>query len=101
MSNTKSLASRTVLAVKANGERFTITLAIGFPYEVTSEEWACPVALHGLHGQIGDIRGIDAWQVIRLAYGFIAQMLGYFIEEGGRLYWPETEEPIEFSESFS
>ena len=101
MSSAKSLASRSVLAVKSSGERFTITLAIGFPYEVTPEQWACSVALHGLHSQIGDVHGIDAWQVIRLAYGFIAQLLGYFVEEGGRLYWPETEEPLEFSELFS
>jgi hypothetical protein len=92
------LASRTILAVKPNGKRFTVVLAIGQPYEVTPEEWAIPVSMSGLHSRLGDIHGIDAWQVIQLAYEFIVQLIGHVVEEGGRLYWPETEEPIELDE---
>ncbi len=89
------LASRSILAVKPNGERLTVVLAIGHPYEVTPEQWAIPVSMSGLHSRLGDIHGIDAWQVIQLAYEFVVQLIGHFVEEGGKLYWPETEEPIE------
>jgi len=92
------LASRTILAVKSNGERLAVVLAIGQPYEVTPEEWAIPVSISGLHSPLGDIHGIDAWEVIQLAYEFIAQLIGHFVGEGGKLYWPETEEPIELDE---
>ena len=89
------LASRPILAVKPNGERLAVVLTIGHPYEVTPEEWAISVAMSGLHGRLGDLHGIDAWQVVLLAYRFVAQLLGHFVNEGGKLYWPETEEPME------
>jgi hypothetical protein len=95
---TKSLASRSMLAVKANGERLTVVVSIGQPYEVTPEEWAVSVAIPGLHSRIGDIHGIDAWQVVQLADELVVQLLGYFVDEGGKLYWPETGEPIELDE---
>jgi hypothetical protein len=53
------------------------------------------VALHGLHDRIGDVYGIDAWQVVQLAYELLIQLAGHFVEAGGQLYWPETKEPME------
>lgn len=98
MNHLKVLASRSVLAVTQSGERLTVTPTIGFPYEITSEEWACPVSLRGLDTQIVDIHGIDAWQVIQLAYELLVQLMGQFIKGGGKLYWPESEEPMELDE---
>jgi hypothetical protein len=94
----KPLASRSILTVKANGERLTVMLPIGQPYEVTPEEWATSVSISGLHSRLGDIHGNDAWQVIQLAYELIAQLIGHFVEEGGTLYWAETGEPMELDE---
>jgi hypothetical protein len=88
------LASRSIVAVSPNGDRLTVVLTIGQPYQVTQEEWAIPVSMTGLHDGLRDIHGIDAWQVIQLAYRFIIQLLGYFVEDGGKLYWAETEEPL-------
>ena len=95
------LASRSLVAVKPNGERIAVELAIGHPYELTPEEWAISVSMRGIRARLGDIHGIDAWQVIQLAYSFIGQLMEQFVEEGGRLYWPETDEPIELHELFS
>jgi hypothetical protein len=92
------LASRSILAVKPNGERLTVVLSIGQPYEVTPEEWTISVSVSGLHSRLGDIHGIDAWQVIQLAYELIVQLIGHFVEEGGKLHWPETGEPMKLDE---
>ena len=94
----KPLVSRSILAVKPNGERLTVVLSIGQPYEVTPEEWAISVSVSGLHSRLGDVHGIDAWQVVQLAYELMAQLIGHFVEEGGKLYWPETGELVELDE---
>lgn len=94
MNHLRVLASRSVLAVTHSGERLTVIPTIGFPYEITSEERACPVSLRGLDTQIVDIHGIDAWQVSQLVYELLAQLMAQLIKGGGKLQRPETEEPM-------
>jgi len=94
------LATRELLAVHADGRRVSITLRIGLPYEFSAEEWACPVALDGLHDRLADIHGIDAWQALNLAQSLQAQLLGYFLQAGGSLFCHEPPEPIQLSELF-
>jgi hypothetical protein len=94
------LASRTILAVRADGQATTVTLRIGTPYEISPEEWACPVALEGMQDRLGDVHGIDAWQAIQLVQSLQAQLLGYFVEEGGKLFCHEPPEPISLEELF-
>ena len=81
-----TIASRRLLAIEANGREFEVTIAIGTPYEVAEGEWACPASMDGLH-RLRDIRGVDSWQAMQLAYQLIATMLSYFVEDGGRLVW--------------
>jgi hypothetical protein len=97
---TSWIAARTLTAVKPSGEEVSVTLRIGQPYEISSEEWACPVAIEGLQERLRDIHGIDSWQTIQLVQNLQAQLLGYFIEEGGKLYWPGTHECMELVELF-
>jgi hypothetical protein len=94
------LVDRAVIAVKPNGQEIQVNLRIGFPYEVTPEQWACPVAVDGLHSGLADQRGIDAWQALQLAQSLQAQLLGYLLEEGGNLLWRDTREPLQLRELF-
>jgi hypothetical protein len=98
MNPTQVLASRSVLAVKPDGERLTLTPTIGMPYEVSPQEWVCPAILHGLDTPTVNVHGIDAWQAIQLAYELLTRLLGDFVDEGGALYWPGTEEPMKLDE---
>ena len=97
--NNAWLAERTVTAIRPSGERLDVTLRIGLPYAIAAEEWACPMEVEGLHG-LRPVRGIDAWQALQLALSLQAQVLGYFIEGGGRLLWHETSYAIELGELF-
>jgi hypothetical protein len=94
------LADRTVVAVKPNGEEIQVIMRIGFPYEVSPDQWACQVAVDGLHDSLQEQSGIDAWQAVQLAQSLQAQLLGYFVEDGGELFWPKTREPLELSDLF-
>lgn len=100
--NTSSpwLASRRIKLVKSDGEQLDVTLRLGLPYEVSSEEWACPVALEGLHDRLHAVHGIDAWQSLQLAQSLQAQLLRYFVEDGGTLLCYEPSAPIELHELF-
>lgn len=94
------VASRTILAVRANDEKVHVTLRIGTPYEISPEEWACPVAMEGLQEKLHDVHGIDAWQTVQLVQSLQVQLLGYFLEEGGSLFCHEPPEPISLDELF-
>jgi hypothetical protein len=89
-SGRSAIASRKLQAIDAKGREFEVTIAIGEPYEVEVGEWACPASMDGLHGSFRDIRGSDSWQAMQLAYQMIAQVLEYFVEDGGRLLWLEA-----------
>lgn len=93
-------ASRTISAVSPDGRHFLIALRLGIPYEISPDEWACPVAVEGLQKQLHDIHGTDAWQALQLAQNLQAQLLGYFIEDGGELFWQEPREQLELAELF-
>ena len=98
MNTQAKIATRTVLAVDPGGREFNLMVGIGQPYEVAPEEWACSVCLDGLHERLRDQHGVDSWQALQLAYQLISQLLGYFVKDGGKLYWLESREPIELSE---
>ena len=100
MTDRPIIASRKLSAKDANGREFEITISVGAPYEVSQQEWACPVSVLGLHDRLHDMHGVDSWQAMQLAYQLIAQLLAYFVEDGGRLFWLEEQEPLALHELF-
>jgi hypothetical protein len=95
-----TIASRKLLAIDADGREFQLTISVGAPYEISEQEWACPVSVLGLHDRLHDMHGVDSWQAMQLAYQLIAQLLSYFVEDGGRLFWLEEKEPLALDELF-
>jgi hypothetical protein len=101
MQQRKFIAGRELYAVAADGRGFGVKLGIGQPYRITQDEWACAVQLSGLHENLSDAHGIDSWQVLQLAQQLAAQLLGYFIQDGGRLFWKKDGEQVQLSELFA
>jgi hypothetical protein len=71
--------------VDASRGPFTIRVCLGHPYEVSGDEWACPVALEGLYPRLMDQHGIDAFQSLMLAQKLARTLLLAFVEDGGIL----------------
>lgn len=94
------LASRSIVAVRPDGLHIQVTLRLGIPSEISSEEWVCAVAMEGLHGRLADIHGIDAWQAFQLAQGLQVQLLRHFIKDGGKLVEPEGLESLGLEDVF-
>ena len=100
MMSAEPIAERTIYAVTKEGDGFEVRLAIGRPYRVESGDWACPLALDGLHERLHDIHGVDSWQAMMLAVRLIKVLLGFVIENGGKLYWEKGGEEVSFNTLF-
>jgi hypothetical protein len=79
------IAARELLAEDASRGQFTIRVCVGHPYEISADEWACPVALEGLYPRLTDQHGIDAFQSLMLAQKLARTLLLAFVEDGGIL----------------
>ena len=93
-----SVAHRELMARTPEGKEFSITVRLGQPYKSTDSEWACPVSIEGLHENLRDIRGVDSWQSLQLAFCLALDLLASFVEDGGRLFWRDSEEPIDIKD---
>jgi hypothetical protein len=91
------IAERVIWAVDQNSRGFDIAVMIGRPYQITDTpngDWACPVALIGLHRAPRDIRGVDSWQALTLAQEVLRVLLKLFVESGGKLFREKDGEEI-------
>lgn len=88
------IASTVLLGVLPTEEERNISIEIGTPYTVIEGEWRCPVALSGLHDNLCDIAGVDAFQSLVLALKTAKILLGHFKAEGGELLNPQTREVV-------
>ncbi len=100
MNEPELIAERLVYAVAKDGHGFQIRLMVGQPYQEEAGNWACPVALDGFHGRLHDVRAEDSWQSLILAIRLAKVLLGFFIEDGGKLYWEEGGEEMSLNDLF-
>lgn len=85
------IATSRLRAKRSEGEPFDIEVGIGRPVACGDQEWKCPVSLSGLHDRLADQHGIDSWQALMLAQRLARHLLGYFLEDGGQLWDPDSE----------
>ena len=50
--------------------------------------------MNGLHGRLADIAENDSVQALQLAIRLVRQLLGYYMEEGGRIFNPQEESEL-------
>jgi hypothetical protein len=94
------VASRSVWAECPKRGGFEIDLRIGFPYQITESEWACPIGLSPLYDHLRDQHGIDSWQVLMLAQRLAKTLLSGFVEDGGRLLNSQGRANIDIAKLF-
>lgn len=86
MSERELIAETMIYAVGPDGNGFDIHMTVATPYQADTGEWACSVALSGLHRDSAVIRGVDSWQALVLAMRLARQLLSLFVEDGGKLF---------------
>ena len=94
------IAERDLAGIGPEGTKFQITLKIGRPYMVESEDWACAVGAIGLYKRMREVHGNDSFQALMRAIKMARRLLEYFIEDGGSLVAEEDGTPVEIAAIF-
>lgn len=100
MTERELIAERTFYVVSDDGHGFEIRLRVGKPYQMESGDWACPVALSGLHGRLPEMHGVDSWQALMLAIRATKTLLGFFVEGGGKLFFKQGGDELSLNDIF-
>jgi hypothetical protein len=97
----RPIAQRRICASHPGRGDFEIDVQIGHPYEVSPDEWACPIQLVGLYSKLADQHGVDSFQTLMLAQHLARTLLSGFIEDGGTLRDSPGCKPVDIQSMFT
>jgi hypothetical protein len=88
------IAIRKLSATWHDGSTHEVTIEIGRPYP-SGKSFRCPVSVGGLHQDYSppDLGGFDGVQALTLSLKFVRFLLEWHLDEGGSLFYPDTDEP--------
>ena len=93
------MVEREMRAIDKDGTGLDITVGIGVPYPRNDmDAWECAVKVDGLYENLANSTGLDAWQALQLARNLVVQLLGSFIEDGGKIYLFGDSEEVKLNE---
>ena len=99
---TQFIATRNLTGLDSSGREFPIKLGIGVPYRIDGGDWACPMALEGLHSlRERGIVGVDSFQALMLAQRLAKQLLESHIEKGGQILDGPAGAPVSLERIFN
>ena len=100
MEELETIAQRNMYCVDQAGNTNSVTIKIGKPRPV-NQLWEVYVEMEGLYDKTFLIKGVDSFQAICLAMGFVRNALEKYINEGGRLLWADKSGEINLDTMFS
>ncbi|HEV2081836.1 MAG TPA: hypothetical protein VGR32_05200 [Brevundimonas sp.] len=96
MSPPQIIASLSLDAVRADGEKIVIALAIGAPsISERHQTWACTLTLHPLLTKPQEVAGADSVQALSLTLRAARGILEDFTEKGGKLLLDAEAFPVD------
>jgi hypothetical protein len=100
MEEIETIAQRNVVCVNSSGDSQTVKIKISRPRPV-NQLWESYVEMEGLYDQTFLVKGVDSFQAMCLAMGFVRNALEKFLKEGGRLMWSDKSGEINLDTMFS
>ena len=100
MEELETIAQRNMYRVDKAGETQSLVIKIGKPRPV-NELWEIFVEMDGLYDKTFLIKGVDSFQAICLAMGFVRNALEKYLNEGGRLLWADKSGEINLDTMFA
>ncbi|WP_303493037.1 DUF6968 family protein [Saccharophagus degradans] len=92
------IAQTEIFTVTPDGRDKILVLKIGAPQKRNEDEWMCYWEISGLHENVHATVSNDKWHSLMLVIRTIEQLLTYYVEDGGRLYWEKSGEEIAVSD---
>ena len=92
------LAEKELYSIAPEGEPKHLKVGIGVPYKIDEHSWGCACCVEGLYNKLHDAVGVDAWQALTLATKLVEQLLAFYIEDGGKLFWEEGGDEMELND---
>jgi len=80
------IAQKEINTVSPDGQAKLLKIAIGEPYEIDELSWGCSWAIEGLYKSNKD------------AVQLIEQLLAYYIEDGGKLFWEPNGKEMDLND---
>ena len=90
------IAEIDLMCIKPDGENVPVAVKIGRPYLGEDDLWACPVSLADLYPRLSDVKSDDSFQSLCLTIHLVRNLLTYFKEDGGLIYFSGNKQE-EFS----
>lgn len=84
------IAEKDLVGINPDGSRFKIMLKICRPY-AEDNEWICQIGAIGIHPGLREVRANDSFQALMRGRKLLAQILDFFIDDGGRILSPEDQ----------
>ena len=100
--STQFIATRDLTGIDSSGREVPIKIGIGAPYRIDGGDWACPMALEGLHSlRDRGIVGVDSFQALMLAQRLAKQLLESHVEKGGQILDGPAGAPVSLERIFN
>ncbi|MBN6103548.1 hypothetical protein JR064_15370 [Xanthomonas sp. CFBP 8703] len=91
---TALIAERIFDGVDPHGKRIKFLFSLEAPEKIDDESWGCQVKMVGFGDKPHQVVGQDSWQALSLAFALAEQLLTYFVQDGGKLFWEDSDEPM-------
>ena len=85
------IVEASIVCVTDKGDRHPMIVEVGRPYPV-AEDFACHVAIRGLHDHIAPIMGSDQMQALTLALSIVKANLEVLEKKGYKIVFPDDSE---------
>ncbi len=91
---TPLIAERNFDGVDPQGKRINFQFSLEAPEKIDDESWGCTLRMSGFVDKPRRVVGQDSWQALSLAFTLAEQLLTYFVQDGGTLFWEDSDEPM-------
>ncbi len=92
------IAEQKLWSVSSSTVSKTLVLKLGAPEKIDTDQWQCFWEIHGLHENVKPVISNENWHSLMLAIKTIEQLLTFFVEDGGKLFFQSGSEEISVSE---
>lgn len=95
-----AIVERTLRCKAGTGDEFVVQIQISKP-RIEDNQWCNEIAMNGLLDDTYQVNGVDSFQSMCLAFGFVRKILDKFTEAGGVLLWSDQSGTLDMDMMFS